>query len=807
MSTLTAASGPLEGTRVLDLCDGLSASTGLFLAELGAEVILVEPPTGFNSRRTEPVVDGVSVPFAVGNAGKHSVTLDLATADGRRGFISIVHTADIVFVPARRGDAPLPTSEEMLKANPKLVVVSISPFGAWGPYREFVPSEAVYMGLNGMIAHSGRAGLVPLIPPRGLVENSAGLQAAWAALVALHKARATGEGEHVDLSIFEASAQVIDPPFGAIGSARAMIDPEEGLTGRGRPDMGYVFPTVRCQDGFVRIAFLGRRQWLALWEGIGSPEQFGGEEYHDMHTRLAAWPEISGFVSAFFGKRTVEELMRLGVRHSFPIGEVYTPDQALAADHIAERGVFADFPLADGQRQAKLATGYVEIDGARWPRELRLPDVGRDNDRVLGSIARDAEPPEALAGASDRSHPAPSPGSRPLAGLRILDLGVIVVGAETGRLLADVGADVVKVENLEFPDVLRVGSTSQRVSAAFAWGHRNKRSIGVDLRTGEGRELFRRLVAEADAVVSNFKPGTLDQLGIGYSMLAKVNPRIVVGESSAYGATGPWAGRMGFGPLVRASVGLSEQWRYAELPDGFGDDVTVFPDHANGRVMAAAVLASVDRARHTGQGCHIRSAQSETVINVMAATYFQVSLRPGTAVPIGNLGLFAGLPSLYRCAGEDEWAVIDVQTTRHLHDLLRLTGGPLAPELAHDHERAAISQATLQAIEGWAATRSPYQVMWACQDIGIPAAPMLRPEEMLEDPHLKARGHFTTMDQAGLPVLPSERGPAKFSSIAQPALAPAPRFGEHTRQVLGEWLGLRDVEIDRLFSAKVLQGT
>lgn len=804
MTALEHAAGPLRGTRVLDLCDGLGAATGLFLAELGAEVVLIEPPPGFESRRTEPLVGGVSIPFIVGNAGKDSVTLDLDSDEGRDGLSSLARTAAVVLVPSQARTRTLPTPQELLAENPALVVVSISPFGDWGPYQHFVPSEAVYMGLNGMVARSGRAGLDPLIPPRGLVESSAGLQAAWAAVSALHKARATGEGEHVDVSIFEASAQILDPPFGALGSARATIDPREGSTDPGRPDMGYIFPTVRCENGLVRIAALGLRQWLGLWECIGAPQEFAGEKYHDMHARFAAWPEIAKIVKTFFAAHSVEELMVLGAKHGFPIAEVYPPEQVLKMDHVVQRGVFVDFACPNGE-VGKLATGLVEINGARWPREPAIPNPGRDNERLLASARGAAGPREVSKEEAGQGGVAPLPGSGPLAGLRILDLGVIVVGAETGRLFADLGADVVKVESLEYPDTMRAGSTGANVTVVFAWGHRNKRSLGLDLRSDEGRDLFKRLAGEADAVLSNFKPGTLDALGLGYQVLAEVNPRIVVAESSAYGATGPWAKRMGFGPLVRASVGLADLWRYPELAEGFGDDATVYPDHANGRVMATAVLASIGRARRSGVGCHVASAQAETVLNGMAAAYFQESLRPGTTVPSGNEGSFEGLPSLYRCAGADEWAIVDVQSAEQLRDLLTLALSPLAPTAGSSDQARLSGSAAVEAITAWTVTRTPYEVMWACQSLGIPAGPMLRPAEMLDDPHLRARGHFTTMNQAGLPALPSERGPAGFSSIPSPALAPAPLFGEHTREVLTEWLRLTSDELDRLAEGRILQ--
>nr|MDT0524366.1 CoA transferase [Streptomyces sp. DSM 41633] len=133
---------------------------------------------------------------------------------------------------------------------------------------------------------------------------------------------------------------------------------------------------------------------------------------------------------------------------------------------------------------------------------------------------------------------------------------MIVVGSDTGRLFGDLGAEVIKIENSAFPDGLRGNLTS--MSPTYAAGHRNKRSIGIDLRTPRGRELAHRLVAMSDVVLTNFKPGVAEALGMDYQTLRELNPGIVVADSSAFGPTGPWAKRMGYGPLVRAAAGFTD---------------------------------------------------------------------------------------------------------------------------------------------------------------------------------------------------------------------------------------------------------
>ena len=176
----------------------------------------------------------------------------------------------------------------------------------------------------------------------------------------------------------------------------------------------------------------------------------------------------------------------------------------------------------------------------------------------------------------------------------MLDFGVIVLGAEAARLFADQGAEVIKVESRAFPDGARVSPVH------FAIGHRGSRSVGVNLRSAEGVEVVKRLVAESDVVLANFKPGTLEKLGLGPRTLHEINPGIVIAGSSAVGATGPWSSWMGYGPLVRCASGLTSLWRYPDDAESFSDSTTIHPDHYAARVTAITALAALIARRRVG---------------------------------------------------------------------------------------------------------------------------------------------------------------------------------------------------------------
>nr|WP_198287004.1 CoA transferase [Frankia sp. QA3] len=215
---------PLAGVRVLDLADGRCESTGHYLADLGAEVLRIEPPGGAASRRVGPFTDdGTSLSFAVHSINKRGAVVDLTTAAGRKRLRTLAATADILLHTARPDQqvALDLDPEGLLAAHPGLVVVSITDFGLTGPYRDWTGSSDVHVAIGGLLSRSGLPGLPPLLPPAFLADECAAAQAAWAALVAYANRLDTGRGDVVDFSVLSAVAQVLDPGYGISGSARA----------------------------------------------------------------------------------------------------------------------------------------------------------------------------------------------------------------------------------------------------------------------------------------------------------------------------------------------------------------------------------------------------------------------------------------------------------------------------------------------------------------------------------------------------------------------------------------------------------
>ncbi|WP_435769023.1 CoA transferase [Nocardioides sp. SYSU DS0651] len=763
----------LDGLRVIDAGDAVGQVAARYLADLGAETILLEPTGGSPLRGEEPVHDGHSLPFAVRNANKISVQVDADSPEGREQVRSLLTGADIAFLTVEVAEAV--DLAVVTQAAPHLVVVVSSPFGSDGPRAGWQATDRTLLALSGAMSRSGRPGDVPLLPPDGIASATAAAQAAWTALTAYVAGRAGGEGQVIDLAHHEAVVTGLDPAFGVQGSAAAG---RSGSFRRGRPPANS-YPIYPCADGFVRLCLLAKRQWRGMFGWLGEPEEFADPKFDSIAARVEAGDRLDELIVALFADQRGADLVEEAARRGVPLAQVLTLGEATASDHFLRSGAVADTDIAPGVT-ARVPVGSIQVDGVRlgWRTPAPGAGSGEATHRVVDVACQTkARSPRA-----------------PYAGLRVLDLGVIVFGAEVGRAFADLGADVIKVESLAFPDGLRQTRGGEAMNASFAWGNRNKRSLGLDLRSPEGKDLFLQLADQSDVVLSNFKPGTLDSLGIGYDVLAARNAGIVVLESAAFSSNGPWARRLGYGPLVRASVGVTSLWKYDADDTESWDGVTIYPDHVAAKVGALAVAAAlVDRAR-SGRGHRVEVAQSDVVLHQLAALAVQESLVPGTARAVGNRGraLFGGI---FPCAGDDEWVVLDARDPAEVAALEAL----VASAAGDDEEVLA------KAVAAWTEQRKPAEAAEVLQSAGLPAAPMLRLPELLEDAQLTHRGTYRSLVHPLIPdPLPSENTASPYADLTESDPTPAPLPGQHTRVIATEVLGLDDATIDRLLARGVL---
>lgn len=764
------------------------------LADLGAEVLKVEPPTGSPGRSRLPALAGTSLPFALHNANKRSTVLDPSDPTDRQRFHELAGTADIVVDSGRPGQAAAfgMSCAELADRYDHLVALSITDFGATGPRSSWRATDPVIYALTGALSRSGPTTGKPVLPPNGIASATAAVQATWSALVAYYNRLRCGTGDFIDFARFDAVVMALDPVFGAHGQASAAI--RSPRRWRGRPKNQDAYPIYPCRDGYVRLCVMSPRQWRGLRKWLGEPEEFADPQYDVIAARFAAWPRISKLIRALFAEQTRAELVSAGQARGVPIAAVLSPSEIFASDHFQTVGAITEAELVAGVHAA-VPVGYFSVDGRHTGFRTAAPAIGQHP-----PVWRSGPP---VDGARVQT-------TRPFDGMRIVDLGIIVAGGELSRLFGDMGAEIIKVESPTYPDGLRQARVGEAMSESFAWTHRNNLALGLDLRSPQGKELFGRLVADADAVFANFKPGTLEALGFSHETLHQLNPRVVVAESSAFGDTGPWSTRMGYGPLVRASTGVTWLWtsEHAAVDTArrpFYDATTVFPDHVVGRITAIAALAALIHRDRTGTGTRVHVSQAEAGVNQLDTIYVTQALHEsGNADLRDDTSVHAVCP----CAGDDEWCVISIcsdadwEAAATVFDRSDLGSDA---RFATGEARMRNRRELVAQVSAWTRARSPVQVAEVLQSAGVAAGQMNRPPDILEDPQLQHRKLFSNMVHPLFDhPLPAETGPAPFRRIPPAPQRPAPLPGQDTREICRKVLGMDTEEAERLISDGVL---
>ena len=396
--------------------------------------------------------------------------------------------------------------------------------------------------------------------------------------------------------------------------------------------------------------------------------------------------------------------------------------------------------------RTSIPTGYFAVNGQHVG--FRTPAPPRAATSRAGTPSR----------RTDRG-PRRAAAPRPFDGLRIIDLGIIVAGGELSRLFGDLGAEVIKVESAAYPDGLRQARVGEAMSESFAWTHRNNLAFGVDLRSAAGKQVFSRLVADADAVFANFKPGTLAALGFPYehSALAesargarrkqRLRRQRAVEQPDGLRTAGARHHRR------QQAVDRSSTRRPDQADDSrhrFYDATTVFPDHVVGRITAIGALAALIHRDRTGTGARVHVSQAEAVVNQLDTRYVTDAARAGDHAELDD---DTSLHEVLPCAGDDEWCVISIRTDADWRSASAVFGLPeLAddPRFATGEARVAHRGELLEQVSAWTRDRTPSQVAEALQSAGVPAGQMNRPPDVLEDPQLRERKLFSDMTSSAV---------------------------------------------------------
>jgi crotonobetainyl-CoA:carnitine CoA-transferase CaiB-like acyl-CoA transferase len=759
----------LDGLRVVDTTDAASWSSARLLADLGADVVRVE--------RAPAPLDPLR---ATRHVNKRSVV-----CDEPRELRALLAHADIWFDSGSSGLDAGAIREE----HPQLVIVSSSPFGATGPYSSFVGTHAVVYALSGQLSLCRLPGRPPLLPPGQLAFEVAAAMGAYVALVAIWNRAVVGEGDHIDLSIHEAFIQTTDTMLAGAsvrGDSRGTVAP-------GHP----AFPT---RDGLVRPLVVSHRQWSSLRDWVGDPPELHGDDELETYTGRLLHPDVMASIYApLFADTTTEAICEEAQRRNVPTTPVLSPGELLASEPLRRRGTFVD-TVVDG-RPGVMPSGYWEFDGQRVGFRRPAAEVGADTASVRDDLAADRSP---FAASRFDVRPRASGGQLPLTGVRVLEFTQLMAGPETGKLFRDHGADVIRIESHAFPDQSRVFGGAANMSSQFVSINRGKRSFGVDLTSEDGRRLVLDLVGESDIVVENLGPGALDGLGFDVDALRDANPAVILVSTQLFGGAGPLSDWRGFGSHARSIGGQTSLWRYPGTAADFAENPIFFPDQFTARLAALAALACLG----TGHRCHIRLSQADAVVNQLAELVLQESLDTGSIDARGNRCESDRPCGVYPTADADSWCLITVRDDHDWSALVRTAG---RHDWSDDDRFATAAGRQRHAdqldelVTSWTSTLHASEIMERLQAAGVPAAAAVTSFDLLADPHLHAHGFVQVVEQPGWEPLFVEGSSFRSVHLDPAPPDPAPRHGEHTREIATNVLAMDAAQVEELVRADVLE--
>ena len=393
-----------------------------------------------------------------------------------------------------------------------------------------------------------------------------------------------------------------------------------------------------------------------------------------------------------------------------------------------------------------------------------------------------------------------APGPRPLEGIRIVDFTRFLAGPLSTALLADLGAEVIKIEPPQGDDYRAIGPFRNGESALFTIVNRGKRSVVLDLKEPAAQALARDLIATAQVVVENFRPGVADRLGIGAAEVTGANPRLVYVSVSGYGQTGPWAARPAYDIVMQATTGLMH---VTGDPKGEATLVgEVVSDVVTGLYASWAILAALLQVERTGRGQHVDVAMYDSTISFLITSLARYLFTDVVPERVGNRHPLSAPFGVFQA--QDGPFVLAVLNTRFFTALAGLIGRPDWASDARfltDAGRLENEPILRAGIEAWSQSRSVAEVCAALEAAQVPAAPLASLAEALTTPQAQARGLLTPIDDERLPGLRLPLQPVKFTGSAANVAARAPGLGEHSDQVMAELLGLGAERIAELAAA------
>ncbi|MBM4260840.1 MAG: CoA transferase [Deltaproteobacteria bacterium] len=769
----------LKGYRALDLT-GLSGQLcGRILADLGMEVVKIEPPGGDPVRKLAPFIKSsngaeLSATFAHLNAGKHSKVVDLESDAGRAAFRELVKSADVVIESFKPGELAAKGLgyKDLAMVNPGVVMASITCFGQTGPKKDFAYNDLVGLAESGILYVCGDPATAPCRAPESQAYYFASLFATAGVLAALYRRERTGQGDHIDTSMQET--------LGTHEHIVRLWANEKQILKRAGSQHGSVAPAkiFPCKDGFVYL-YVTRQHWklfLNVWKD--HPPVFDDAAWLNNVYRREHADELNPEVEKFLSKFTMAEITNLLQGKGIPCVPVNTPMGFANDEHVQGRGFMTAVEHA-GFGSAKQPAMPFMIDGSR-------PEVGSvpllDGWKDIGGKRAAPQSPKSTA----------TSGNGPLDGMRIVSFDHVLAGPYGTTILAELGADVMKIESSKGGmDPFRFFGTGEdpNLSPRFLEFNRNKRSFTVNLKHPKGQGVLHDLVAKADAVLDNYSVDVVDRIGLGYRQLCAVKPDIVNLRMPGLGTTGPKRHYSTVGVNITAFTGLTYMWNHPGVTNPPVGAQLVYPDYVTGVLCAIIIISGVLHRDRQKQGAFVDLGQSEATAFMIGANLMEAASSGRNPEPIGNISRAVAPHNVYPCKGEDRWCAIAAETEQQWNALANILGIAGNAKFATNSARLENRAGLDETISAWTRTRDTFAIRDQLQKAGVPCGVAQTGEDLVNDPQLKERGFIVEVENArlGKVVLPSF--PLHFTNAKLTRRWEFPVLGKDTEAVLRDVVG------------------
>ena len=783
---------PLDGLRIIDLTSEISGPycTKLFV-DAGASVIKVEGPEGDKLRQWR--ASGVAVPegkdgalFQFLNASKRSINLDLSREPDRQNLLDLVKTADLVIEDfGYQGLQKFNLDYQIFASlNPEVSLISISDWGLSGPYANRPSTEFTLQAASGSTASRGLPGRKPVTAGGRLGEWIGGTFASVAAITAWMSAKETGKGQHADVSVLESIVL-------SMTTFRDMVSLwTDDLFPR-----SIEMPSIEeAKDGWVGFCTITGQQWLDFCAMIGRQDLADNEAYLNHMERMNDMELIKAAITEWTKQHTVDEIIEISTLLRIPAAPIGSGDTLLNMDHMQERSMFVDNP--GGFKQPR--PGAV-MEKTIYRPVGPAPKFNEHRNEILEELKTLECSPGSFSGKEEL----------PLKGLRVVDLTAFWAGPYATSLIAQFGADVVKVESIQRPDGMRFagGFPNHNMwewSSVYAGANCGKRGITLRLDKPEGIDLLKRLITDADVVIENFSARVMDQFGLTKESIRSLNPKAILVRMPAFGLDGPWRDRPGFAMNVEQVSGQAWVTGYKDVPlvpRGSCDPVGGI--HA----FFALMLALEDRKK-TGAGQLVEVPLMDAALNVAAEQIIDYTAYNDLLGRQENRTKKLAPQGIFACAGKDNWIALSIESDQQWRTLCELLGpGSELNDAKYDNlaGRHQHHDEIDKMLDTWFSSKQMHEVENLLLMAGIPAQYLVNAHRIMPNPQLIDRKFFYTTEH---PITGETRYPdepvkySKFDSLFTKALPPC--LGEHNVEILGDELGLSEEELAELREKKII---